>query len=464
MQAPPAYVRFGHAHNDLVALLEGLAGGNGPYGGSRVIFDAVTVPEHLPHLYADSAYVTEVRERATAAEKAKDDDEKKEAKEAGIAARKDVWCHHQWKISDLFTQARDAARAMDNDADRITRLNQINSLEICTAILASDLGFDVPRPTYRAALTGITGLEHAVIPTEQDLDRMRGELAHKLDRAGHQMGNFAEQVALWRSRQEIVPEIDFVRRYEELAQGFIGYIKEIDPRFPKEANVKVVPPDPSIPGKAGAFDYGRGGNFQGETYTIPRAGVTVPLLLILVAHEIGGHFRLNVLWDQYARETGDPFGNVRTMCAAETVVQEGISEQGILFYDKFIQTELVTDPKVIELEMDLHLLNRATLAYQGARKYSDQPMTPDEIREHSIAYGVLPSHAEGRAQGFVQRPDFLNMTYLGPAYYPGMLTVRQLMPAQGPDYEALRKQQILEAVRRPLTLPALSFALLESRT
>ena len=49
---PEAYLKFGRAHAELVGFLEGLVGGNGPYGDHRYVFDSAATEDDLPDSYS----------------------------------------------------------------------------------------------------------------------------------------------------------------------------------------------------------------------------------------------------------------------------------------------------------------------------------------------------------------------------------------------------------------------------
>ena len=297
----------------------------------------------------------------------------------------------------------------------------------------------------------ITGFSYPLIPTKAYLNDFRASIDRKLSDLGFGGSSFAERVAAFRASHERVPPEQYSARYGELARLFIDHIKATDASFPREANVKIVPPDAAQPGVGGSFDYGRGGEFQAETFGVPMADTTLPLLAITVGHEIGGHFRLCVLWDMYARENGDPYAEIQTMSSNMTVINEGVAEQGIIFYEDLVRTFM--DPQVVALEAQLYRLNRATLGYQAARKFSDTPMSNDEQIDHCIAFGLLRGTAEHRTKGFfVPRADFHLPTYGGAAYHPGMSVVWEMAERYG-------KEKILAAVREPISLATLEMKL-----
>ncbi len=445
--ADPALVEFGHRHKDLVVLLEALAGGDGPYGDSRVIFDCVTTPAKLPQEYL-SIPVTRVRVLARALAKAPPY-EKAVIQEGLEAARRIVW--ETYALPNLLADARRSAQRIEDNVRRISRVHQIDSLEADAMILASQLGFPVRRPSYGETIMAITGFSYPLIPTEAYLNDFRASIDRKLSDLGFGGNSFAERVAAFRTSHERVPPEQYPARYGELARLFIDYIKASDASFPREANVKIVPPDAAQPGTGGSFDYGRGGEFQAETFGVPMADMTLPLLAITVGHEIGGHFRLCVMWDVYARETGDSYAEIQTMHSNMTVINEGVAEQGIIFYEDLVRTFM--DPQVVALEAQLYRLNRATLGYQAARKFSDTPMSREEQLDHCIAFGLLRGSAEHRTKGFFSpRADFHLPTYSGAAYHPGMSVVWDMAGRFG-------KERILEAVREPISLATLEMKL-----
>lgn len=444
-----ALCEFGRLHNDLVVVLEALAGGNGPYSNSRVILDCVTTPANLPERYYDQP-VVRVRDLATQLETAPADDVASVQEEL-LAARKAVWTNYG--ILDLLNRARMRARVINDDVRRISRAHQINSFEVGATYLAAKLGFPVQEPTYEECLREITGLPNALsfIPKQEALDAMRMDIESDLAKLWASKGTFREKIAAFRAQQEAVPPDQYRRRYAELAQMFIDYVKEQDPSIPRHADVKVVSPDAAHPGMVGSFDYGRGGDFQAETFAVPMGDMTLPLLLTVVGHEIGGHFRLGVLWDLYSRETGDPYGQVHTMHTNMTVINEGVAEQGIIFYDDLARK--LVDPVAVAVETKLYILNRATINYQIARKFSDAPMTRQEVIDHCLAHGIQRGYAEIRANGmFNPAREFFLKAYAGAAYHPGMTVVRQFAEKHGKD-------RVLTAVREPISIATLGLKL-----
>lgn len=452
IMAEKAVVEFGHRHNELIGLLEAFAGGNGPYGDTKVFFDAATTPNALPDSYQQPK-VRRVRDLVHELERETDGNTAGEIDQELKDLRLEIFTATD--VPALLVEARTAARNITDDVQRLSRVQQIDGLEAAAALLRAQLSPSSVKPTYNAMLTAITGFPQAEIPSQHDLLQLRDSLDQRLLCLGFEQGDFVARMAAFRNQQQHISPADFVGAYDRVAQEFIASIKDTVPGFPATAAVKIVDLHDS-PGVAGSFDYGRGGEFQGTSSVRVLSESCWTYLLTVVGHEIGGHFRLSVQWDLYSRETGDPYGSVQTTCSNMTVVNEGVAEQGALFYHDLVTRHVPAE--VMAVETEAYYLNRVLLAYQTARQCSDTPLSEKKLVEQCVQYGLARAVAENRARGLTAEGDAREvhaMTYIGPAYFPGMKTVQDMIGRFG-------KAAILEVVRAPLSIAVLGQAL-ESR-
>ncbi|MBI2572561.1 hypothetical protein HYV86_01765 [Candidatus Woesearchaeota archaeon] len=442
---------FGQRRADLIPVLEIVAGGLGPYKDPRVIFDCASSHNHLPKTYTN-ADIDRARSRLISLR-----DEKDTSASAALTLevqdlQRAVW--ERYHPLERIAELQEMSARITDDALRLTRVDEARSLELFAKVYGAKLGIpNITSPSYQECVLGVTGLSQDPTPSITEMDQMRDRIEARLNNLGYHSGTFSQKVAAFRNQIEPLNGAQaYLTKYREVAAALIEHIKNIDPHFPREADVKIVTPEAANEGTGGSFDYGRGnGAFQAESFIVPHEHGTLVDLLITTAHEIGGHFRLMVLWNQYANRTNDHLGHIGAMRTNQTCTQEGMADQGISFYREFA-SEFV-DSRLIDIELDLYLLNRATLGYQIAKHFSSQPQTQEEIITQGIEYGMLIDAITNRSRGIVSgRRDESLKLYGGPAYHPGLQRVSKLAARHGAD-------KVWQAARQPLSLGALEHIL-----
>ncbi len=442
-----AILNFGDARAELILVLEIIAGGLGPYDDPRIIFDCVSAVQHLPRTYTN-ADLDRVRSQLKELHAITDQSEIQ--KQSDVVRNSQVAIWQRYNPLKKIKELQEKALWIREPIVRQTRVDEARSLELFARVYGAKLGIEgVTAPSYGECVLGVTGLSVDPTPTILEMDSMRADIMNQLNGLGFTNGTFSERVAEMRTKMETVQGKEaYFSGYQEIGNALIAYIKEIDPHFPKEAHVKFVDSSKASEGTGGSFDYGRGnGAFQAQSFIVPHDNGTIADLLITTAHEIGGHFRLTVLWDQYARETGDAMGHIGTMETNQCCTQEGMADQGISFYHEFAGRYI--DPKIVDVELSLYLLNRALLGHQVAAHFDEKPQSSDEIIAQGISYGMLPDSIAQRARGITsgRRDEFMKL-YGGPAYHPGLQRVSKLAAEYGGD-------AVWRAVREPMSLTAL---------
>lgn len=448
-------LEFGKVHNKAVVVLEAMAGGNGPYGQSIKLLDSATTRDAFPKEYV-SREVVQVRELATKLEQAGEEDAPG-IKEALEVARDSVLKKHD--PFTLLAKARAIAMNIEDDVQRLSRIHQINSLENVAHLLVGELyafseapEHQAPNPTYHASLRAVTGFDSMEMKTRSELDLLREDVKDILTALDYTEGTFAERVAAMRLQHAFVPEEEYAGRFESIGHGLVDHIKELDLSFPEQARMVFKRPDIVTPGVQGECWYGRDGDFTGQAFVVPKESNSAELLNI-VTHEIGGHFRLSVLWDQYTRETGDHYGRLHTISSNMGVIQEGIAEHGLLFYPNFVKG-YVADPKVLEAEFALYRLNRALLGYQIARHFSKGPVDEQVVIDECTKYGMLETSAKTRA-GALQHTGghrLFFQNHVGPCYDVGLHVVQGNLRGHSQD-------KVWQAVRQPISIAIMHRAL-----
>ena len=438
---------FGNQRGELIPVLEIIAGGLGPYEDPRVIFDAVSTVQRLPRTYTD-ADIDRVRSLLKELHASENQVTSQVLTDRIRDLQFAVWNRYNPLLQ--IGALQQTALEIQDPITKQTRVDEARSLELFARVYGAKLGVSgIVAPSYQECVLGVPGLSIDPTPSIKEMDALRADIMDQLMDLGYTRGSFAQRVAKMRTKMETVEGKEaYFARYQEIGEALIAHIKQIDPSFPREANVEFVDSSKASLGTGGSFDYGRGNSaFQAQSFIVAHEQGTIADLLITTAHEIGGHFRLTVLWNQYANETNDTMGDIGTMETNQCCTQEGMADQGISFYRGFAARYV--DPTLVDVELSLYLLNRALLGHQVAAHFSEKPQTNEEIIEQGIQYGMLPEAIANRASGIVsgRRNEFLKL-YGGPAYHPGLQRVSRLASQYGGD-------AIWQAVREPISLTAL---------
>jgi len=451
-----AVLKFGQKYLNLACILEGIAGGDGPYGDQKIFFDSWARKKiELPGFYSDGI-PSIIRRYAKEIGNTEDEDAKERSR----------ICLEMFRKAFLtfaigLRNVRSQLRELDVIAYRIkdpvrsqTRIDQVRGMNIFLDVLYSDLYPNKGCPVYQEIVEYMTGVSPAMIPSREEIDMKRYGISELLSRKGYGSSEFMSQIAAWRNDLRLLRKEEMLDMYRQGVEKLVDSIK-ISSGFPADAKVKVV--EPSKTGsdrfRSGSFDYGRGGPYRAESRIIPDDTSTLVDVATTVAHEIGGHYMLSVLWDKYHRQTGDLFGAIGTMCSNIAITQEGIASHGTRFYEKEL-ANIYGDNimKDIGIAQELEELAMMMLPFEIARKENEQT-TPEKMVEEFIEYGVSEGRAERRTVGIFdpfRRPRTL--AYTGSAYMQGSQYIGRLIERYG-------AKRVLEACVEPISLLALSKSL-----
>jgi len=471
IRVDPAILEFGDKYLEIACILESVAGGDGPYGDQKIFFDSWAGEEKaLPEIYHRSISGT-IRELAKKSGEARDEASRlkyigllnlRRREFAGmvenVMAREGVF--------SLIRDLEDIALKIEDPIKQQTRIDQVNGLNALTLVLYHDIGFSGYCPTFPQIVETMTGISPPMIPTREEIDKKRDEISSLLFKRRYEPHfgrqytaeeGFMDQLSAWRKDLGLLSKEQMLGAYQKGVIKLIKAIKGKTTGFPEEAEVKVV--TPSMTGTdrfiGGSFDYGRGGPYKAESRIVPDDTSTLIDVATTIAHEIGSHYRLSVLWDQYQRLCGgDKFAATGTMCSNIAITHEGLTSQGTKIYEKEL-VEIYGD-KIMQdvvIAQKLEELAVAMLPFEINRKYHLQDITPGKMIAEFIAYGVTEGRSRRRTAGIFEpsrRP--VTLTYSGVAYGQGSEFMGHLIDRYGPKI-------VLEGCTEPISLAALSKSL-----
>lgn len=420
---------FGKAHRELVIKLDAVAGGSGFYGHptTRLLADCYALGEE--DLLRDSQTYNDPRtaEIRQAADKGEDTTELRKAYAADSEPIRDAM--------KLFA----IAYYIQDRRQKKPRHDQALSLLTAAKVLLADLGVQDHKLQYEQAVQYITGIQPALIPTREYMERFRRSLLTRMGR--DENASLGETAGQWRESVGLLSCEEMGQVYRTAAQYMLEVIKRNG--VPAEADL-VVETLKEAPWM-GFFAYSdRSGRMHGETCMV-ESDTKCPFDVInTAAHEVGGHYNVHARWHEYVRRTGDLFPAVGVMASNQAVLNEGYANcavstfrddlDGLFERIDLEKMDARERAKHLEISHGLEVLAMMSLGYEAARFFRDSDIDTAGMESEFIAFGVDPHRAASRARHITQaKGRLMPFCYLGPGYYPGMKVVGDYLSRHGKE-------------------------------
>jgi hypothetical protein len=436
-------IKFGEEHLEAILMLDTIAGGAGFFGHPtrREIADSFALGEQW--LLDNSPMYTnpltmQIREKAEAEQDV--NDLRKEFADSINPIE---------KTNQLIA----VASQIQSPYQRQVRVDQAISLATVANIMLTDMNLIEEGPVsiaYDKALMQITGISPPLIPTEDYMQSQRREV---LARMGvPESTPLIEAAAQWRQQVGLLNKDEMGATYEQAAKLILGILKSSKLTrngFPTDAKLHTYTLEDAP--FMGFFAYGdrQAGKVYGETCMVKSGTKCVFDVVATAAHEIGGHYLLSVLAHQYAKKTGDLFGAVGAMVCNEAVLQEGFANTTAEIFTKtgdlqeiFPKLDLPAEKMPLRklennlaISLALEKLAMVSLGYEAARQFHYQNVTPEQMTQEFMEYGVDPHRAESRTKHLTGAKTRLPaFGYFGPGYYPGMTVLGKTLENFGEEY------------------------------
>jgi len=306
------------------------------------------------------------------------------------------------------------------------RRAQVQSLKMVQDVIMASMGKG-EMPSYEDAVTQITGISPALIPTKDQMDEKRKYILNLMELDEH--ADFGEACAKWRNEIGLLSKDAMGEAYENASNMMLKILKNGN-LLPDNAKLKVYALDKAK--FMGFFDYGNdAGDVYGETCMVKSDTKCVFDVVATAAHEIGGHYLVNAAWHEYAKNTGDIYGATGVMACSQAVFNEGIATNSVnIHFDDMVSEmdKIGLGMDKADIEKNLRIVNEVealgmmALGYVTARALHFKDIDQDGMVKEFVRFGNDEHRAQTRARAIAGGGIF-PLCYMGPGYYPGMNVV-----------------------------------------
>jgi hypothetical protein len=458
-----AVLRFEQKFLKLLIPTEIVAGGTAPAkllpdpeqnNNQPLIFDFYTLPEHtLPDIWRDPDIVA-ARTLALTPEGERIGD----FQERYAAARRVVWNKFQHLYEDALTEVR----KIQDPIMQMTRIEDLNALQMNYEYAGFNLGLRPERTTYAEAQNLMIGDRR--IPTRESLDHKVRELSSHLTRIGFSQETLPEQMIALRKVFNPIKEEDVVATYERYFRTFMAKIeKMLDlPEGYFKLRVRALAQGR---GNLGSFEY------EGDGQVLTSIEVndkhTEPELIYVTAHE-ATHLLEAVLIERYLKSTNnkDKYAAVSTMCTPSVALNEGISDFGVDIFEEEVRALLGKQSEFVRVLAEHQNVRKEALHYTTYLAHTR--LADPDVDAHSVAKelesillqsGFNEKEAAARSNALVSdRNAHKRLGYWG-FYAPAKRMVGDMFAQYGGFQEGLGRFAQLTEKYGPLTLQSLRYAM-----